>query len=168
MAVALNTSIQLVLNALQTNSEDLVTAEAPFNFNKVITLVNGLLADAADVIWTDTRTLGTGASEDIDLTGGGLVDAFANVVAFVKAKAIIVYSRVANTTTLSIGGDANSVPFFGAAADFVNVKPGGLFVLVDPTLAGYAVAAGATDIVQVTNSAGASATYDILIVGTSA
>jgi hypothetical protein len=168
MAVALNTSIQLVLNALQTNSEDLVTAEAPFNFNKVVTLVNGVVANAANVIWSNTSTLATGASEDIDLTGGGLVDAFANVVAFVKVKALVIAARVANTTNLTLFGDANSLPVLNTAATTMPLKPGGVFVYVDPTLAGLAVAAGATDIIQVTNAAGDSATYDIFIVGTDA
>jgi hypothetical protein len=54
------------------------------------------------------------------------------------------------------------------AATTMPLKPGGVFFYFDPTLAGLAVAAGATDIIQITNGAGANATYDIFIVGTDA
>jgi len=41
-------------------------------------------------------------------------------------------------------------------------------VLTNPSAAAWAVAGGATDIIQVANSAGATATYDIIVIGASA
>lgn len=167
MAISLNTSLQIKLNALQVNPEDLVSAEAPFNYNKVITLVSGFVADAADRIWSDTRTLGTGATDDLDMAGA-LVDAFANAFTPAKVKVLIVYSHTTNTTNLTVGTDANSVPIFLDKSDGIVIKPGGIFLIADPTLAGYAVTGATGDIIQITNAAGPDAVYDIFVVGTSA
>ena len=52
------------------------------------TIANGTGADQADVMGHDQRTLGTSASEDLDLSGA-LTDSFGTSVAFADRKSVV-------------------------------------------------------------------------------
>ena len=55
-----------------------------------------------------------------------------------------------------------------AAGDIVNVDPGGIMLLTSP-VDGWAVGAGASDVLRIANGAAVNAiTYDIVVWGTSA
>jgi hypothetical protein len=167
MSTSLSTRIRVQVNAKLSSILDLVTAAAPLDQTITKNLANGVAANQADVIFSDQRTLADGATEDLDLAGGGLLDALGNAFAPAKVKALIIHASPDNTTNLTLFGDANGVPILDDPSDTVTLKPGGVFVIVDPTLAGYAVTAGTGDVVQVENAAGAAASYDIVIIGTS-
>jgi hypothetical protein len=163
-AATLTGKVQIIVQGTLQNALDLVTATAPLSKSQQISFTNGFGAGSANMAWSDTRTLGTGTPEDIDLQAS-LTDAFGLAFTPVRMKALYIYSHSTNTTNLTIGGDANSVPFFGTATDTVVLKPGGALCLVDPSAGGYTVTAATGDIIQVSNAAGASATYDIVIIG---
>lgn len=130
-------------------------------------LENGVVIDTADKIWYDRRTVNDGANDDLDLAGG-ITDAFGNALTLVKVKAICVTNR--NTTAaenLVIGGGSNPlVNWVSAGGNAVVVRPGGVFLLWNPSLAGYGVTATTGDILRLSGSGG-NITYDIAIVGTS-
>lgn len=131
-------------------------------------LVNGTVIDAADIIWRDQRTVNDAANDDLDLAGG-LTDAFGNTLTFVKIKGIYIKNR--NTTageSLDVGGGTNTFnTWLGADGDIITIGPNGLFMLWNPSLAGYAVTAGTGDVLRLTGSGG-NITYDIVLLGTSA
>jgi hypothetical protein len=130
---------------------------------------SGTGANQADKIFADQRTLTASSTEDLDIAAGGLVDAFGVTFTVARVRALLVEAAAANTNNVIVGGDANSVPFFGAATHTVSVRPGGLLALFAPDATGYAVTTGTGDIIQVANSgAGTSVTYNIVIVGASA
>lgn len=136
-------------------------------------IASGIAAGQSDKIWGDQVTITTAQTLSYDLaTGGTLTDEFGAAVVFVKLRAIILSANgiagVANTTTLQLTRPANGVPFLLATTDAVApISAGGIVVIFDPA-AGFTVTAATADLIQVINSAGASAGYEIIFVGTSA
>ena len=167
-AASLTANIKLIVSADYSSSGDLVTASSNLRQQYALSLADGVSADQADMVFSDQRTLAASTPEDLDVSAGALSDAFGTTFTLVKLKVLVVCAASGNTNTVDVGGDANSVPFFAAAADFVSVHPGGCLTLTNPVLAGYAVTNATGDIVQVANGgAGTSVTYDIIMIGTS-
>lgn len=169
--MALTTKLRVNLAAKHTSTADFGTPEASLVKDYAISLASGTGAGQADRIFTDTRTLGASATEDLDLAGV-LTDVFGATITFAKVKAIIVGAASGNTNNVNVTRPAsNGLAVFLAASDGVAVRPGGVFALLtgDADTNGYAVAAGTGDLLTFTNSAGTtSVTYDIAIIGTSA
>lgn len=168
-ATTLSTTAVFSVAGTFTNAQDLGTSPA-YNFKggKTVTLTNGVAINQADKVFADQRTLAASASENLDVSGGALTDAYGATFTLVKMKILMVCAASGNTNNVVLGGNANSVPFLSAAATTVSIKPGGCFQLADPSLAGITVTNTTGDIIQVANSAGStSVTYDIIIVGTS-
>lgn len=168
--MSMDARIKLEALASLTSVLDLATAGVPLNFAKDIPLLNGTGANQADKIWHDQRTIAASTTDSLDLAGGGLVDALGVALTLAKLKAVIVYAAAANTNNVVVTRPAaNGVPWLTAAGDACPVKPGGLFVWVDPSLAAVAVTAGTGDLLDIVNSgAGTTVTYDIVLIGTSA
>ncbi|MGL3208693.1 hypothetical protein [Bradyrhizobium sp. BR 1433] len=120
-----------------------------------------------DIEFVDDRVLATATSENLDLSGV-LVDAFGQTIAAANIKAIEISADPANTTNLTVGGAAANtfVGPFADPTDALVLKPGARAVLFDP--AGWTVTAATGDLLKVANSAGASATYRIKLLGASA
>lgn len=168
--MALTSKIILNINSKLTNPQDLTTPTADHAISVTIPLATGVGLDQADLVFSDTRNLGAGLNEDLDLAGV-LTDPFGIVMTFVKVKLLYVRAFLANGNYIQVGGAVATqfVNWVGDASDKVNVAPGGFLALGNPTLAGYAVGAGASDFLRITNAdGGAGADYDIVIIGTSA
>lgn len=125
---------------------------------------NGNGLNQAANVYTARRTLGSGANENLDLSGV-LLNPLGASIALTKLKALVINASRANTTNLTVTRPASGAPFLLASADGFVLTPGGIFVLVDPSAAGIAVTAGTADLVNVANAAGASAIYDVYIIG---
>jgi hypothetical protein len=127
---------------------------------------NGSGAGQAAVQWSDTRMLAGGAADNLNLNGGALTDALGNLLTITKVKGIILFSYAANTTNLTIGGVANSLAsIFGLATQSLTLQPGELLVKLTPSAAGYTVTPATANLLAVTNAAGASAQYDVIVIG---
>lgn len=142
-------------------------SQAAYTKNKFadITLTDGSGSGQANKLWDAVRSVASGANDDIDLNGA-LTDPFGVAVNFSTVKAIIIRADGANTTNLTVGNGTN--PFvgpFGAAAHTLQLKPGGVIVLVAPQT-GWTVTAATADILRIANAAGATASYSITILGT--
>lgn len=146
-----------------------VTPAASLAKRYSLSWATGTAANQADKMWHNQSTLASGLNEDIDLAGT-LTDAFGLPLTMVKLKAIVISAAAANTTNLSVTAKGtNGVPFLLALGDGVVLYPGGLFVLAAPGAGGLAtVAAGTADLINVLNGSGNPATYDVIVVGTSA
>jgi hypothetical protein len=165
--MALTGKLAASLSIRDSRSGDLSSADESGSVSGAWSITAGTGADQADVQWSDERTLGSGANEDLDLAGGltGLFGA----VTFVKLKAIVIVADPTNTTNLTVTRPGtNGVPFLAAAGDGFVLKPGCMFVLCDKSAAAIAVTAGTGDLINIANSAGATAKYKIMLVGTSA
>jgi hypothetical protein len=168
--MALTTDILVQLTGRASSALDLKSVTADLVKNYRLALASGVAAAQADKIWEDQRTLAPSAVDSLDLSGGGLVDAFGAAFAPVKLKAILIYSALANLNDITLFGDTNHVPILGTAATTMGpLQPGCFFLMQWRALAGKAVTAGTGDIIKVTNAAGVnSVTYDIVLIGTSA
>ncbi len=133
--------------------------------------LDGVAAGQNDIVWSDRRTVGAGATDNIDLAGGGLLDVFGNAIAFVEVTAIVIRNRetVAGTRRITFGAAvaAGFAWLFNAAADRISINPGSSYVGWENN--GIAVGAGVTDVIAIVNTDLANAvTYDIIIVGRTA
>jgi hypothetical protein len=152
-----------------TSALDLVTATSELDSNTQINLESGTGLGAADMQWSDTRTLAASATEDLDLAGS-LTGPLGTTLTFARIKAVLVKALAANTNDVNVTRPAsNGAPLFLAASDGLAVKPGGLFLWVAPNAAGAAVTAATGDLLTLTNSSsGTPVTYSIIVIGASA
>lgn len=171
----LTTDLRLSLRGVLTGVADYGTPTSAPDLTVAYSTTDGTGANQADIIWLDERTVATGASDDIDLAP--ITNAVGVSQTPVEIVGIIIInapkSGVANTTNLTVGVGTNPVTpaFLGGTTPTVGpIRPGGIFMIWNSeNAAGYgAVTATTADILRVTNSAGASATYQIAFVGRSA
>lgn len=154
--------------ALLTGSNDFATPawELPKGYDAE--LLSGTGVNQVDKIFADQRSLASGATEDLDLVGTALTDPFGVTVSFTKVKGVFLAASANNTTNLTIGNGTN--PFvgpFGAGTHSLQLQPGGMIWLFAPHT-GWTPTATTADILKVANAAGATATYNVTIIGTSA
>lgn len=147
-------------------ANDLGVPALPFIIEESVTLnpnVTGA-SNHADTAFLDERTLASNTTENIDLAGV-LTDAFGTTIANAEAVMIVIKAAAGNTTNLTFFGAASNAfngPLSGTTPK-VTLGPGEFFAF--SSTAGWAVTAGTGDILLVANSAGASATYKIAIIG---
>jgi len=166
-ASTLRTTVTLEVTGLLEETVGLASSSAPSVVRSTITLSNGTGTSQSDVVWSDRRTVAASTTEDLDLAGGGLTDAFGTAFAPAQVKVLVVKASGDNTNDVVVGGDSNSVPFLSSATATQSVKPGGLLVIVAPGT-GFTVTPSTGDVLQVANGgAGSTVTYDVLVVGTS-
>lgn len=165
-ASTLVTNIDLRFSSNLTGTVGLAQASVPLAVTKQVALANGVASGQADAVYTASYAIGTGATQSIDVKGS-LVDALGTAFTPAKLKAVYIYSQPANTTNLTLLGDVNSVPILNTAATTATLLPGGLFLVIQPPLAGIAVTAATGDIIKIVNAAGATANVDVILVGTS-
>lgn len=166
--MGLQASLAASISYALTGAPDLGTAKAEFAGHAHDEIASGTGNNQADRVFSDRRTLASAANEDLDLSGS-LADPIGGSAVFVKIKAILIKSLQANTTNLTVK-PASSNGFtgpFGAATHTLTIPPGGTVALFAP-VAGWAVTAGTADLFNVANASGASASYEIVVVGTSA
>ena len=152
-----------------TSALDLTTPVSAIDYSVRTDLVSGTGAGAADMQWSDQRTLAASGTEDLDLAAS-LTGPLGTTLTFARIKGLFVKAAAANTNDVVVSRPAaNGVPIFSAAGDAISVKPGGWFGWVAPNATGVAVTADTGDLITVTNSAaGTSVTYDVIILGASA
>lgn len=158
------------IQAAGQQTKTIAGSPASFNFDigANYALTDGTTAGKADRLFTDTRTLGASATENLDLAAA-LTDAYGASLTFVTIKAVIIVAAAGNTNNVEITRPAtNGVALFMAASDGIALKPGYGFAWMGSGI-GVTVTAGTGDLITVTNSgAGTSVTYTVCIIGTSA
>lgn len=166
---ALSTIIRASVAAQYTDDQTIVALSAPLAFEKVFSWFNGTAIDQADKIYMKRDAVTNGAPDTIDLAGS-LTDVFGNALTFAKVTAIIVSNRSTTAAEImTIGAGTNPLlNWVIATGDGVKIGPGGLFMQVDPSLAGYAVTAGTGDVLQISVAAGTAVPYDMVVIGRSA
>ncbi len=169
MAVTLTASVKVQMTATQNSTGDLgMVKSTPLPCPGLVrSFANGVGVSQANVCFADTRTLAQSAVEDLDLIGGGLLDISGDTFAPARIKVLWMRNNSV-ASTLQVGGDAASIPLFGAAADYIIFQPGEEKLLICvTTAAGLPVTADTGDIIQVTHGGedAADLTYDIVIIG---
>lgn len=160
--------IKVTVKASRDFTADLTSASASIAQILSTELANGTEAEQMDLVFADTVT---------DLAAEGVqsynLDALTDpvtggAVAFVRIRAIVIYSKAAGNKALTIGGVANAFKgWFGDAADTEILQPLGLCCHVAPG-AGWTVTPATGDILAITNAAGGASSFDVYILGASA
>lgn len=168
-------TITLKIAAVLNKELDLSTPDDTLSISDVVKLSDGTGAENGNQMWHDTRTLATGASENLDLAGV-LTNAFGDTVTFAKIR--VVYIRNNSTaSSLLVGGAASNAwfPFLVDSSDKIKLQPKSTnyvsdFVMTAPGTAGFAVTAGSADQLKIEHGAEASAslTYTIVLIGENA
>lgn len=180
--MGLTSKLAISAIAEYTKAFDFTTGKVPVNKIYQAVLNSGIAVGQADIIFHDQRTLTASSSEDLDLVGTMLQDAFGANLALVKVKGLIIAAKgVTDANGVVITPNVNNVVVGAAASNAwaallnstgtVTLRPGTTFSVIagDTDSTAYAVTAGTGDLLKVANSAGGSSvTYDIIVVGTSA
>lgn len=166
--MAITPKIVADIRVTESSALDLASRVAEHALSAALSWTDGTGAGQADTVWSDKRTLGDGANENLDLSGA-LSTAFGTTMALTAVKAIMIKAAAANTTNLTVTAPAvNGVAgLFAALDDGIVIKPGGVFLWADPSAAGVTVTAATADLLNVANGAGAAATYDVIVLGES-
>ena len=165
-AASLSTRVTVTLAPTLTSTVGLAATTADAKALIDFTLTAGTGANQADMVYTASSTITTGATLSLDLKGS-LVDAFGAAFTPSKLRLVYIASRSSNTTNLTLFGNAASPLILSVATTTATLTPGDFFLVSRRATAGIAVTAGTADIVDIVNAAGASAVVDIVIVGTS-
>lgn len=149
---------------------DLKTGLAPLSYIPLFTFTDGEGANQIQQIFTDSRTLLSAASENLDLSGS-LRNIYNELINFTKIRLFLIRCPSTNPNVVRVGpGAANGwVTAFNDASDRINIRPGGILIMVSADPTGYAVTAGSGDIVTVLNTndaAAVSVAYEIVLMGT--
>jgi hypothetical protein len=164
MAISQTSTLAVTLSALLADSLDNSTVRDEVSKSYSLSITNGTGASQANQLWHDTRTVLTGATDSLDLAGV-LTNGIRQTVTFASIKLVLVKAAAANSTIISVTRPAaNGVPIFSAAGDAAPLGPNGVFLWSSP-VSGVTVTASTGDLLDIVNAAGASATYDIFIVG---
>lgn len=168
--MALSATIKAGISAVHTNVLDNGTATFPLNVLQALSLTDGIGANQADVMWSDTRTLAASANENLDLAGGSLTNAFGVTATFARIKAILIMADTGNTNNVNVTRPAsNGVPMYLAAGDGEAVYPGCFTLKTWSGATAIVVTAGTGDLINIANSAGSTpVTYTVIIIGASA
>ena len=147
---------------------------APPNFNvtvqDILQFSMGSGSGQANLLFVDERTLASAANDDLDLNGTALQTVYGvNIAATTLVAALIINapklaSAAPNTTNLTIGGGTSAITTFmgGTTPTFGPIRPGGFVFFGCDAVGGFgAIVAGTADILRISNSAGAAATYQI-------
>lgn len=168
--MALTSNLTIDWGAVLTKAGDLGNPSVSIAKRVAMALTSGVIANTADTIFADTRTIAPSTTDTLDLVGGGLLTPLGDAFAPVKLKGLLVVAAGANVNNVQVTRPAaNGVPLFLAVSDGIPVLPGGYFAWASPNLASIAIAAGTADLIAIINGgAGTSVDYDIVIVGTTA
>lgn len=165
--MGLHVSLQALVAGEYSVPVDFGNAVEDVQFTAFAQLSQGTAANQADLLYRDRRTLAASASETLDLQA--LVNVFGQAMNFARVKGILLASVKTNSTELQFGPNSSNgfTAAFGDASDRVRVRAGGFAMLAAYDAVSYAVTP-TTRLLYVVNAAGASAQYDIMIVGASA
>lgn len=168
LAAGVNADFTARVSGAYTGANPLGSVTFNFDQSAHTQVTSGTTVGKADKLFSDTRTLAASATVNLDLAGA-LTDPFGATVSFGHVSAIYIKAAATNTNSVCIGG-AGSNAFLGPfadATDVVCIKPGGVFMMVEPG-AGWAVTAATADLLKTANSgSGTSVSFDVVIIGKS-
>lgn len=163
-------SAKLTMSVVASISQalDLTTPQADVVKSYVQQFAEGSGADQAHQIFSDTRSIASSSTDNLDLSGV-LSAALGGTIAFTGIKAIIIKAAEANTGAIRVGkviSNGFAGPFDQTAGSLgVKVEADGLLVLINPSAAGWAVTNSTADLLSIENLVAAIVNYDVIIVG---
>lgn len=170
--MTMTSQVKAEINWVQRTALDLSTVQDASKLSCSTDLATGTAINLADLVWHDTRTVASGANDDLDLTAVARTIFGTSVPSpFVKVKSILIWNRSTATGEELVVDSSVANAFTGWCAGSITSKKQigpnspGLFA---NNCDGWAVTGGTGDILRITNTGAAPIIYDIVIIGTSA
>lgn len=164
MAKQLKVTLVGSVQANYVNADALGQPGEVFNKTFRTELAPGAGDGQVDRMYRAELSVNASTSVDLDLSGV-LVDVFGEALTLSKVKAIRIQARPDNVSTLTVRRKAaNGAAIFETAGDGVVLEPGAWVEIGSPK-AGFTVAGGTGDLVEVANGAGGTAKCDVIIIG---
>lgn len=167
-----SSTVSLSIAATSSLQRDLSKATDPFSLTIAKSLAEGTGINQFNRVFTDTRTLLSGANERLSMYnfgGAPVTDPVGQPLAL--SRVVLLMIRNNNTTagnSLVIGNDATSAAWvspFTANTQTITIEPGGILLLLAPSVAGYAVANTTNHLLKILNAGSGSVDYDIVVFG---
>jgi hypothetical protein len=127
-----------------------------------LSLGDGTGANQAQVAWSDSRTLGSGADDTPNVAG---LSDDRGVVAFTAVKLIYIRNTGAVAINLIGNGDWATGPQKLPDDSNYEIPSGGCWLATNPTAAGWSVGASPKYLTIQNQSESTAATYDIVLIG---
>lgn len=153
-----------------------IAPSAILALSKGLTIATGTGAGQADLLFADTRTIAISGTDDLDLTGGGLLTPLGDAFNAARIKGLVVVAEshlttdVVNTNDVVVGAAASNqwVGPFGAATHTIRLQPGMMLAIFATGATAWPVTAGTGDLLRIANSgAGTSVLYQIALLASS-
>lgn len=164
--MTLQANVQVKVGAKLTGAATVGENAHSITLDLVKAFADGAGLNQAEQVYAKSAQLAASGVDSLDLSGA-LTNGVGASVAFTKIKVIIITAATTNQSTITVGGNAAAfASFLGGATQTLVVRPGGVFVLVAPDAAGYAVTASTADVLDITNDDGSNAAdYSITLIG---
>lgn len=164
--MSLSTSLNHTLSVVHTVAKGLANPQSTVRVTQTSSLSDGTGNDQADLVVHDKPAISAGGTASYDLRGG-LQDDFCNAINMVKLRSVYVRNTETDPNSLVTvkPGSTNGADIFNGGS--VALGPGGLLFLWwpkenSPTLTDTA------DVIEISASTAASATVEVVFLGTSA
>jgi hypothetical protein len=170
--MTVSAKLSAVFEASQVGTNDYGGPNFSVILQDILQFSNGTGAGQANLLFVDERTLASAANDDLDLNGTALKTVYGvDIAATTLVGAVIINapklaSAAPNTTNLTIGGGTSPITTFmgGTTPTFGPLRPGAYLSFGCDAVGGFgAIVAGTADILRISNSAGAAATYQIAL-----
>lgn len=164
--MSISGTINLRLTFLEALAQDLGGKQFDMVKSFLKQFADGSGLNQVSKLYADVLSTIQSVNTDIDLNPGP-TGAFA-AVPFTTLKGIIVFADEDNPGNIIVGNVSNGIVGpFGAATHSQSVSPGGVYMNINPTAAGWSVSAGTTDILRIASAATAG-DYEshIILIGT--
>ncbi len=166
MVIAAGLSAHIGIQLSITQSEQDSFSKLNFSTTRGVSFTDGALANQADTLWQDSRTLADAASETLDFQDGTLTDSFGNAVTMDIVKAIYIKNNSSDATLLIGAAAGNQLGLFSdGASDKLKLPPDGEFLFICPDLTGLDTTTNADLKLEHDGTGSSTLTYDIIVVG---
>ena len=160
--MTLDAELLVSIKAREVDAGDVGTKVRITPVDYFLALTDGTGANQAQVVWSDSRTVGTTAENLSLLSLADTRNGAAVVVSFTAVKAVFVRNTHA-TNTLLIGGSLLGAFPGLPGVSFRQLSPGGVYLITSPSDAGFSVSSTLYE-ARFAGSGG-TCTYDIVLIG---
>jgi hypothetical protein len=159
--------LNLRLSIVEAIAQDLGQKSQNIDKAKIFQFADGSGLGQFSKVWQDSVTQIQSVNNDLDTNGSSLTGAF-GTVSFAALKGILVIANDSNPGNLVIGNVTNGIVApFGAATHSQAVAPGGVFLNINPSAAGFPTVAGTADLIRIASAATVgNYSYDVVLFGT--
>lgn len=160
-ALSGRSGVQITIEQGLLDAAKLSTTLDKLGVNAGVDWTFGTGANQANMLYHATLTA-TNAQAAVDISGSDIQDAFGDDCNFSALKLLYIKNTDASEDLLLGGGVSLDLDILDDTSDIILIKPGGIFLWIDPSAAGLDVTSNKNMLIQAET---AHVTYDIVLMG---